>query len=731
MNKVTIIIILTLQFTIHTCLLFSQGSGYITLDGRQFKDENGVVFIPKVCNYIVELVYNGQPNGYHLSPEHSFGASINFECINQTTCDQDIINDFTQIKSMGFNTIRLAGLAAKFDSISLKFTVPRNELYFNNIMPQYFVIDKPYLSINNQSKYFEKINHFLELAYANDLKVILITGGNLFHFDVLFEDLYTEYLESLASYIHSYSSSNAKKALLAYDYFNEPLYSNQVKWPEEIFQHTKNDICLRTGKWYNALKLYDPNHLITMGGNSFEDIFEYDLSVIKVDFYSPHFYPLYKQYENLAFPMNNYDFMLNRVKGHIYWLNENTAYPWIIGETGFLAQSQLTPPIVDGSLQEQADYAYDAFSHALDCNASGFSWWIYQNLYWSIATASNGNFYGLLDYGLCMAPCSTSSIEKPIANTLRNFNNTGNNNCIKPGNYYDPHNHNLLTSTSNSINGIVIDQFGNPIENAVIVGHNRLVNSNNIYFSYTFTDEFGVFTIKPFGPNRTPLNIGHLQISSPGSHGVVRGGLYLSGYPPISNNETYVLQRNTFKYDNSLYNILYNANNFQSFIQGYHSVTLKDITFDANQNINSNITARNSIDLLDEVLINEGNEVLIYLSETMPDCNSYSSTQRVNNSTTTSTNESTNYNETIVTYRNDGNPVYVYPNPSHSFIEILENSFPLRKYKYYIYDMKGRLLKTDKNYSDSKINIEYLEDGIYLIHLEWENNIRNLKLIKL
>lgn len=578
-------ILLIVQFIVYSGILFSQSNNYVTLEGKQFKDENGNPFYPIVCNYLVEFVYLGVPHGYHISPEHGYGSSNNFECTDETTCDQAIINDFMQIKSMGFNSIRITGLGAYFNNDSLKFFVARNEQnfnqYFNNPMPNHFVLNVPYNSIHNTSRFYEKINHVLELAYTCSLKVILLTGGSRVNFHPLFEDLYTDYLAAYANYINNYCSSNAKKALLAYDYFNEPLWSKQVKWPSETYLHTKNDICERTSKWYNALKQNDPNHLITMGGSGFEDIFEYDPSSIKLDFYSPHFYPLYKNFEN---PNTNYTDMMNRFQGHLYWLYNNSAYPWIIGETGFLAQQGETQPMVDGTLQQQFDFAQSTLQQTLNCDASGYSWWNFQNFYWAPATTtiSNGNFFGLLDYGLCNAPCSTGTgPEKLVVNAFRSFNpNSPIGSCLKPINYYDPHNHLTLAPNNNKIDGTVIDQFGNPIEDALIIGSTIFPQNSpdkKYYSSYTFTNETGNFSISTFDPfygTNTPIF--QIQISCIGCNRVYRES-FNNNYSPVQNNQIYTVEQHKFTYDNSLTNITISGNNAFN-LQGYNSLTLKDIT---------------------------------------------------------------------------------------------------------------------------------------------------------
>jgi len=93
-------------------------SQYVTLEGRQFKDENGEDFYPVVCNYIVDVVNTDHLDfsTTHLSPEHSWGTGNDYECTNCTNCDQQLINDLRQIISMGFNTVRIMGMSTLYYS---------------------------------------------------------------------------------------------------------------------------------------------------------------------------------------------------------------------------------------------------------------------------------------------------------------------------------------------------------------------------------------------------------------------------------------------------------------------------------------------------------------------------------------------------------------------------------------------------------------------------------------
>ena len=73
--------------------------------------------------------------------------------------------------------------------------------------------------------------------------------------------------------------------------------------------------------------------------------------------------------------------------------------------------------------------------------------------------------------------------------------------------------------------------------------------------------------------------------------------------------------------------------------------------------------------------------------------------------------------------------IKLYPNPSNTIIRIdgLEN----RDLNVSIYDISGKEVYTDKNYiANSPIGIKNLYSGIYIVKIEAEGAVKNVKLIK-
>lgn len=88
--------------------LFGQGTGYVRLEGKQFIDHNGNPIYPLLVNWGALIQTDGV--NYYPSPYNGYGPGNSFECVNEGGCRQQILNQFNNIRSMGFNGIRLFGL---------------------------------------------------------------------------------------------------------------------------------------------------------------------------------------------------------------------------------------------------------------------------------------------------------------------------------------------------------------------------------------------------------------------------------------------------------------------------------------------------------------------------------------------------------------------------------------------------------------------------------------------
>ncbi|MBL0051627.1 MAG: hypothetical protein IPP29_09055 [Bacteroidetes bacterium] len=442
------------------------------------------------------------------------------------------------------------------------------------------------------------IENILEKAYNKGLKVILVAGGKLHEYSPNFSDEYNLYLQQLAIYMKNSASLNARKALLGYDLMNEPLWSAQSKWPDCIDGQSKQDVCNSVNNWYFTLNKYDHDHLVTLGGSGIEDVFQWDPAVMKLDFYSPHFYPNLQPYEGTTH-QEKVDLAIERALGNVCWLKKNCPFPFIIGETGFQAQAGLSYPSdpVNGTLQQQKEYAEQTLKYVYDCDGSGYSWWIYQNMYWG----ADGSYYGLLDFGLCN-PIPCAPLYKPIVAAFTNFSSTAlKDPCNAPSNYHDPFNHSIYSPNTNIIHGNIKDDDGNPVEDAVVFGYTILevdVNNNalSIDHHYTLSDPIGNFSLIPydfinnFPPE--PNTIVDMTISATGCerlhYGWANGSTNcppIIPNPPPTTNQNYVVKRIHYNYDNYV-------KNKNIDIASYEKLEWMEHTHDRNVTIQPFVTSK-------------------------------------------------------------------------------------------------------------------------------------------
>ena len=69
------------------------------------------------------------------------------------------------------------------------------------------------------------------------------------------------------------------ECILAIDIFNEPLYFDKPeKKKKEVFEIVNN--------WRSIIKMYAPNHLVTIGLEGIREVFRWDPNILNVDFIS-------------------------------------------------------------------------------------------------------------------------------------------------------------------------------------------------------------------------------------------------------------------------------------------------------------------------------------------------------------------------------------------------------------------------------------------------------------
>lgn len=646
-----------------TCL----HSQVVTLVGKQFKDENGNPFYPVVCNYILDYGYDLGSSSYFLMPHHKYGTTWLDDCSTLSECQNRIQEDFHEIKLMGFNTIRLVGSDPVKKTLGYATSTTSPVDYITNFAIQYeefpnptpwedgaayhqLVIYPPYDSSNpDLMMIFSQLEVILSMAEAEGLKIILVTGGGNFLLSntVVTSDQQANDYANLLSAYSDYFSTNS--TIMAYDLFNEPHYTDLA------YPHEKHEICDWTTSWYNAIKSNDPNkHLVTMGTGHIYNLWEWDPAVMKLDFLSEHIYPSFDEkddYANIS--------MKNRYHDIISWISKNSPMPWIIGETGFAASnganSSYPPdpviynfaPYVWGTENDQADFAEFSLNDVRDAGSSGFSWWQFQDVFWFGPPDGPGpfkeNWFGLLRYA-DPGPTGYAPVDRKQL-TIDKFQNfdplmTG---AFPPvsSNYYDPFEHNAYNpSHTNAVTGVLLDQNGNPIEDALVEGLNFLEKIDNTpsnpfdfdfdykhSWIYTFTKDDGSFELIPYNHvTSSEDRIVHIQGSAMGAERFERvpwpwKDIQMSP----ANVGTITLNKFDFGYDKTVDGAFVPVSTTQNF-KAWNSMSISNTIIDgiASAGGTSSITARNEIHITGEFHARHGSEVHIFLSESFPSCENFS-----------------------------------------------------------------------------------------------------------
>ena len=230
-------------------------------------------------------------------------------------------------------------------------------------------------------------------------------------------------------------------------------------------------------EWCQLVRRYAPHQLFTIATAEPIEVFEWDPSLLPIDFIEMHTYhPL-------------------RVQSEMYWYSRYCGKPWMVGETGLPADDDSVP------YAAQAQFIAETYAYARPCGAAGFGWWEFQD--YPAGINFEAQYTGLR---------TPTGIRKPaVKEVLRLLDWPRNQELPKsstpldtlshPANYY-----NMLAYCNLAHTGCVVAADGRPIEGAVVRGWNEdwSVGMN------TFTDSMGHF--------RLVSNdlCTHFEISAPG-----------------------------------------------------------------------------------------------------------------------------------------------------------------------------------------------------------------------
>lgn len=445
---------------------------YISMEGKKFKDGESD-FYPMIMNYSVDVhAINGENSssafmapraGFHPNYGGEETESLNPWGYDSSKTHTTIRSHFAAIKEMGFNTLRITGFTASdfYDKGKGFHTWSRIDLS-----------NSPKGNKNIIKSITPLVKTTLRYAEENGLRVILLISAIENQPDNQL-NLYSKLAKELKN----------EKALMAYDLYNEPLYFDRGNYTKK---QTKEFV-----EGYNSsIKKEAPNHLTTIGLSHYKIVHEWDPELMDVDFLSFHVYPYWSK--NLS--------NLERFETKLYWISRNISKPWIIGETGLNTAENCEPLNLSwGNYSDQLYFMSYSLNKCRSAGSSGYSWWSFQDLKFppgKIEGTCNVSDYGLvnrkntfyltskgdtilgeLKHKMKTLPFDKFVIDAPYRSKYWD-------DIPKPE---DSHYYNIdyLPNHEQAI-GKIINEEGEPIQDAIVSLHNTVSNSK--YSTFTKPD---------------------------------------------------------------------------------------------------------------------------------------------------------------------------------------------------------------------------------------------------
>lgn len=406
---------------------------FVYMEGKTFK-LNGEDYFPMILNYGVELMMDN--SGMWVRANTGYGDND----IQRTKGSglSKFKADMQMIKDLGFNSVRLCGIG---EYICKDSTITK----YADIGKDTVIILKGEV----RKKYFQALDDMFKVLDEIGLKAIILTKK--------IPDINKAADEYLASLLQRFKN---EPAILAWDFFNEPLYFDQPdRKKEEVYAIVKG--------WKKFARANDPDHLVTIGLTGAREMFEWDPNILDLDFLCIH----------------PYEFHKGEVENDIYWFGKYVKKPWVIGETGYSADNDSV------SYDTQKKYGERFLKQAINCGASGFSWWQYKDVQWY---EYQSNFLGLLEQKgttqTSKKDLVVNGTPKPVAAIFKNFDpfkKTGECNCLD--NYY-----NYDGLNQYAIKGKLVNKAnGQPIEGGGVVAWDQYYGKSNL----TYTRKDGSFII--------------------------------------------------------------------------------------------------------------------------------------------------------------------------------------------------------------------------------------------
>jgi hypothetical protein len=391
----------------------------VKLHNRQFL-LNGKPFFPVALNYLVSMQFDGQ----NIWPFSSSDYQVNQSKItDKKTALHQLQAEFTLIRDMGFNTVRVVGIGEP--SIDEQGD-GHLEIYVLNSQGKGASVELR--KDSSIQMYLNAVEDLFNTAHKAGLQVIYLVRLRP-------QFASTHYL--LRKFCKRFKDH---PALMAIDIYNEPLYFDQ---PEKL----KDEIYGIVQNWRKIIRTYAPQKLVTIGLVGIREVFRWDPNILDVDFISYH----------------PYEYEPEQVRNELYWYGKHTRKPWIIGETSIPADNDSVP------YSEQAAFARKTLRQALACGASGYSWWQYKDVNWQKYHASYMGLVNRQGFTLNSKADTVDGSVKPAGWTFKEpLPERSSLQCLQLPNY-----ENYSDSHAFRLNGKVTDEQGRGINGAVVLAWNE------------------------------------------------------------------------------------------------------------------------------------------------------------------------------------------------------------------------------------------------------------------
>ncbi len=736
----------TCFFTGFMLLLFgvSLDAQYVTLEDKQFR-LNGEDFYPKIINYHVNVVFDANNNSYFIAPCYAYDSTGAFEGTNKVECDSLFQRDFDFIAGMGFNGIRLYSFYPSYESASAQLVFRYKTLV--NQDNGYLVLDPDNPIDTNMQIVLPFYDQLLYLAHNasipdtnlnSPLKIIFILSGWGSFFGPYERSLYDDFFNLLSQRM---DTVDYNQALFAYDLINEPCRVVKHKPEANDSVPTKEEACNMIDNWYSTIKSNDKKHLITIGIDGTSDLEYFDPSILKVDFYSLHVYPSWKTWEDRTDSLIQLR-AWNRVSNHLYWMNQNCPKAWMVGETGFSATKYYgIIRGMNGTLEDQADFAEYSINAVKNCGGSGYSWGGFQDVNFTDQTSPNfrDNFIGLVERWYIPGEHS----EKPASYYFDHlFYDPGYCPvCYSPlydtaKIYYNPFAYPYYNAPHEK-NGYVIDQDNNPIRDAFLFAKTcqddndtpRDVGDDSMDDHYTFTDSLGYFKLIAYDVTDTtsPDTIYYMVFAAAGSE-LKKYGIWVSvQFPP--NGANYQLNQNIDKYSGYLSNQAIDSGEYKEY-SGFYKMTATDFTVE--EYASTDIYAEFQVHLGYGFTAKNGSNCRVFNSDTAFICSDFSwSDILISRYLSDYYSLKDHEIELIFESPNDEQSPRIFPNPTDGILNIdFENATGYDGGYVKVYDLYGRLVFSEfTNSLYFTLDFKEKPSSLYLIHLIFKDQIYYKRII--